>query len=42
MIWGFDVLDKMEAVETTEKGRPLEDIVINSVTIHANPLAENI
>ena len=30
----------MEAVECGEKDRPLTPIVIESITIHANPLAD--
>lgn len=36
----WDTLDKMEAVEVDKKNRPLEPIRINTVTIHANPLAD--
>ena len=33
-------LDKMEAVEVDKKGRPTKDkIIVESVKIHANPLA---
>ena len=32
-------LDAMEAVEVDKKYRPKDPIRINSVTIHANPLA---
>lgn len=35
----MDVLDKMEAVPVDKKNRPKEAIVIERVTIHANPLA---
>ena len=38
-IYGMDTLQGMEAVEVTEKYRPKRDIVIESVTIHANPFA---
>jgi len=41
VIWGFEVLDKMEAVETTAKDRPTDDIILDRITIHANPLADN-
>lgn len=37
---GWDVLDAMEAVKVDKKSRPLEPIKIESVTIHANPLAD--
>jgi peptidyl-prolyl cis-trans isomerase-like 3 len=39
VIDGFETLDAMEKVPVTEKNRPLADIRIDSVTIHANPLA---
>lgn len=39
VIYGMDTLQAMEAVEVTEKYRPKQDIVIESVTIHANPFA---
>jgi len=43
VIDGFETLDAMERVPTTgeKKYRPLTEIKIKSVTIHANPLAEN-
>ncbi|GIZ41518.1 hypothetical protein CKM354_000482100 [Cercospora kikuchii] len=37
---GWDVLDKMEEVPVDKKSRPQEAIRIQSVQIHANPLAE--
>jgi peptidyl-prolyl cis-trans isomerase-like 3 len=40
VIDGFETLDLMEKVPVGDKYRPLNDIVIESVTIHANPLAE--
>ena len=40
VIWGLQVLDRMEAVEVGKKHRPLTDIVIEKVTVHANPLAD--
>ncbi|KNC53505.1 peptidyl-prolyl cis-trans isomerase [Thecamonas trahens ATCC 50062] len=40
VIDGFDVLDVMERVPSNDDDRPLRDIVIDSVTIHANPIAE--
>ena len=36
---GLATLAKMEAVEVDKKSRPKETICIESVTIHANPLA---
>lgn len=32
-------LSKMEAIEVDKKNRPKEEIKIESITIHANPLA---
>jgi peptidyl-prolyl cis-trans isomerase-like 3 len=40
VIHGIEVLAKMEKVETTPSNRPVEDIKITAVTIHANPLAD--
>lgn len=37
---GWDTLDKMEAVQVDKKNRPQEPIKIETVTIHANPLAD--
>lgn len=39
VISGLEVLDEIEKVSVNEKDRPMEDIKINSVTIHANPIA---
>lgn len=39
VIDGFETLDAMEKVSTGEKDRPLKEIRIDRVTIHANPLA---
>uniref|UniRef100_A0A6S8EAL6 Peptidyl-prolyl cis-trans isomerase n=1 Tax=Aplanochytrium stocchinoi TaxID=215587 RepID=A0A6S8EAL6_9STRA len=36
---GFETLDAMEKVPVGRKHRPVEEIVIESITIHANPLA---
>lgn len=36
----FETLTKMEAVEVDKKSRPKEEIKIENVTIHANPLAD--
>eukprot|EP01126_Amoeba_proteus_P039350 TRINITY_DN4143_c0_g1_i1.p1 TRINITY_DN4143_c0_g1~~TRINITY_DN4143_c0_g1_i1.p1 ORF type:complete len:190 (-),score=30.72 TRINITY_DN4143_c0_g1_i1:118-606(-) len=41
VIHGMDSLAKIEKAETDETNRPLEEIKINGITIHANPLAEN-
>lgn len=41
MIDGFEVLDDLEKLQVNEKNyRPLEEIRIRSVAIHANPIAE--
>ncbi|ERN19499.1 hypothetical protein AMTR_s00069p00204060 [Amborella trichopoda] len=39
VIHGFEVLDLMEKTPTGHGDRPLAEIRINRVTIHANPLA---
>ncbi|GAB4844386.1 hypothetical protein Ancab_037751 [Ancistrocladus abbreviatus] len=39
VIHGFEVLDLMEKTQTGPGDRPLAEIRINRVTIHANPLA---
>ncbi|CAI5537466.1 unnamed protein product [Closterium sp. Naga37s-1] len=39
VIHGFDVLDLMEKTKTGPGDKPLAEIRINRVTIHANPLA---
>lgn len=39
VIHGFPVLEQMERAQTDEKDRPIIDIVLRDVTIHANPLA---
>ncbi|KAJ6686139.1 PEPTIDYL-PROLYL CIS-TRANS ISOMERASE-LIKE 3 [Salix purpurea] len=39
VIHGFEVLDIMEKTQTGQGDRPLAEIRINRVTIHANPLA---
>ena len=39
IIDGIEVLDSMEKVSVGEKFRPVTDIKINKITIHANPLA---
>jgi peptidyl-prolyl cis-trans isomerase-like 3 len=41
VIDGVDTtLDALEKVPVDEKHRPIKDIRIRSVTIHANPIAE--
>ncbi|RHZ10181.1 hypothetical protein DYB37_006005, partial [Aphanomyces astaci] len=40
VIDGFDVLDAMEKAQVDAKFRPLKDIVLRNVTIHANPIAD--
>ena len=39
VIDGFDVLDELESCRVDAKFRPLDDVCINTITIHANPLA---
>ncbi|KOM47927.1 hypothetical protein LR48_Vigan07g163100 [Vigna angularis] len=39
VIHGFEVLDLMEKTQTGAGDRPLAEIRLNRVTIHANPLA---
>ena len=40
VIDGWDTLNKIEAVEVDTKGRPKgEKVVVENITIHANPLA---
>jgi peptidyl-prolyl cis-trans isomerase-like 3 len=40
VIDGFDVLDAIEKTPVGKKNRPVTDITIKSVTIHANPFAD--
>ena len=40
IIHGLDVLDSMETIKSDEKDRPEHPIKIESVKIHANPIAE--
>eukprot|EP01120_Amphizonella_sp_Union-15-10_P002025 TRINITY_DN12168_c0_g1_i1.p1 TRINITY_DN12168_c0_g1~~TRINITY_DN12168_c0_g1_i1.p1 ORF type:complete len:162 (+),score=25.42 TRINITY_DN12168_c0_g1_i1:71-556(+) len=40
VIHGFEVLDAMEKVPTGPKNRPVTPIVLRSITIHANPIAD--
>ena len=40
VIAGFDTLDALEKVTVDDKFRPVQDVKINSVVIHANPLAD--
>uniref|UniRef100_A0A7S2S1T3 Peptidyl-prolyl cis-trans isomerase n=1 Tax=Mucochytrium quahogii TaxID=96639 RepID=A0A7S2S1T3_9STRA len=37
---GFEVLDAMEKVKVGKKNRPVDPIVIKTMLIHANPLAD--
>jgi hypothetical protein len=37
---GFDTLDLLEKEEVNKKHRPLREIRLKNVTIHANPLAD--
>ncbi|KAL4549112.1 hypothetical protein Ndes2526B_g04157 [Nannochloris sp. 'desiccata'] len=40
VIDGMDTLDKMERVPTAAGDRPIQEIRLNRVTLHANPLAQ--
>ena len=40
VIDGFEALDKIEVIPVGKKNRPLKDIVLESITIHSNPIAE--
>ncbi|KND02514.1 peptidyl-prolyl cis-trans isomerase-like 3 [Spizellomyces punctatus DAOM BR117] len=40
VIDGWDALDSLEKVPVDEKSRPIQDVRIRTVTIHANPIAE--
>ena len=40
VIDGFETLDAIERVPTNDKHRPLSEVKLERVTIHANPLAE--
>ena len=39
MIDGFETLDKLEKEAVGKNNRPLNEIVIEDVTIHCNPIA---
>lgn len=39
VIGGTEALDRMEKVKTDEQDRPLAEMRIKKITIHANPLA---
>ncbi|VDP24638.1 unnamed protein product [Soboliphyme baturini] len=41
VIDGFEVVDEIEKVAVDSKYRPLREIRIRNITIHANPIAEN-
>ncbi len=40
VIHGFDILDAMEKMPVDEKDRPLHELKIKKVKIHANPFAD--
>ncbi|KAI9500592.1 Peptidyl-prolyl cis-trans isomerase cyp10 [Coemansia spiralis] len=40
VIDGMDTLENLEKLEVGKKSRPVEEVRIKSVTIHANPLAD--
>lgn len=39
VIDGFDTIDKMERIPTGDRDKPLQEVRLNRVTIHANPFA---
>ena len=41
VIDGLETLDSMERVPVGAKNRPEKEIKIESITIHANPIAES-
>jgi len=41
VIDGFDALDALERLPVNAKHRPLKETRIRSITIHANPIADN-
>jgi cyclophilin family peptidyl-prolyl cis-trans isomerase len=40
VINGLDVLERLERIPADANDRPTEEILLKSVTIHANPIAE--
>eukprot|EP01134_Creolimax_fragrantissima_P002059 CFRG2059T1 len=40
IIHGFDTLDSLEKIPVDDKYRPQKEVLINSVKIHANPIAD--
>lgn len=40
VIDGMETLDAMEKTPVDAKHRPLKEIILQSITIHANPIAE--
>ena len=41
VIDGWDTLDLLEKIEVNHKNRPLKEVRLKNVTIHANPLADD-
>ena len=41
LIYGFDTLEKMEKEPTGKLNRPLNEIILKGVSIHANPIADD-
>mgnify|MGYP003387459795 CR=1 FL=1 len=42
LLGGWDALERLEKVPVGKKNRPLTDLCLESVTIHANPLAPHV
>ena len=40
VISGFETLDAMEKAQVGPKDRPVTDIILERITMHANPIAE--
>lgn len=39
VIYGMDVVESIGSVKVDDDGRPVEDVILENVTIHANPFA---
>mmetsp|Transcript_12595 Transcript_12595/g.25565 ORF Transcript_12595/g.25565 Transcript_12595/m.25565 type:complete len:82 (-) Transcript_12595:884-1129(-) len=40
VIWGMDTVEAIAQVPVDKHHRPQKDVIIESVTIHANPIAD--